>query len=75
MQTSTHRIRQVLAKKDIFQITIPITTAGSGGSVQQCLSAADTPQRSSNAGGAADKLYSVVLVEGKEGAALIFING
>ena len=53
------RMRQVLAKRAIFQITIPITTAGSGGSVQQCLSAADTPQRASNAGGAADKLYSL----------------
>jgi hypothetical protein len=41
------------------RLTIPITTAGDGGSVQQRLSAAATPQPVIDAAGATDKLYSL----------------
>jgi hypothetical protein len=48
-----------LAKPIPVRLTIPITTAGDGGSVQQRLSAAGQSQRLANAAGAADKLYSL----------------
>jgi hypothetical protein len=48
-----------LAKPIPVRLTIPITTAADGGSVQQRLSAAGQSQRLANAAGAADKLYSL----------------
>ncbi len=60
-ETETYRIRQALGKTAIFQITIPITAAGSDGSVQQRLSAAATGTGLTRNAGAADKLYSLAI--------------
>jgi hypothetical protein len=48
-----------LAKTALFRLTIPITPAGDGGSVQQRLSAAAAWPPLTDATGAADKLYSL----------------
>src|SRR5262249_44855886 len=51
-----------LAKTAPAQLTIPITSASDGGSVQQCLSAAAWPLDSVNVSWAADKLCSLKLM-------------
>ncbi len=53
-----------LGKTFIFQLTIAITTAGDGDSVQQRLSVAAMLQPLASAAGATDKLYSLCVGTG-----------
>jgi hypothetical protein len=56
-------LAQILAEIATFRLTIPIATAGNGGSVQQRLSAAAPPGLLPYWVGAADKLYSLGVKE------------
>lgn len=59
VDANRQRQHQVIAKRARSVLTILITIAASGGSVQQRLSDAAPLQRLTCAGGAADKLYSL----------------